>query len=407
MYRRIGRAINDYLLACLGTGPALVFVDDVHWFDEDTIEVVQRLLREANGRLMVVITGRKLPPLNETTTVLQVKPLTKSEADEFVHALHPGLRSKARSEVQKRCDGIPLYIEEVVAKLKDQPSDTRELSEVPDTLYETLFARLQSGRNTLPVVEAAALIGSRFDRGLLRSVVELDAREIDDLLEELTRARVFEPIDNVNWRFHHELLREVAAEISPPTVRRRLHSRIADALVAASADANPEWPLIATHYASAERFDEAADAHQQASADARRRGALNEARAYLKRALENFERSAPGPARDRREIAARLQSGFLASAAQGHSSPEAAAEFERCLQLIGPDPTPELYATLNALWVYYTARGDLRRGTQLAETLRAKLDDDPGAAATMGVLAGFRGDFYAARDTLEQAVTRV
>src|SRR6185503_16021497 len=95
----------------------------------------------------------------------------------------------------------------------------------------------------------------------------------------------------------------------------------------------------------------------------------------------------------------------------GHSSAEAAAEFERCLELIGPDPTPELYATLNALWVYYTARGDLRRGTQLAETLRAKLEDVPGlkrgSAATMGILAGFRGDFRAARDMLEQAVADV
>ena len=58
------------------------------------------------------------------------------------------------------------------------------------------------------------------------------------------------------------------------------------------------------------------------------------------------------------------------------------------------------------MWIYYTARGDLRRGTQLAETLQAKLDDAPGlkrgTAATMGILAGFRGDFRTARETLER-----
>jgi class 3 adenylate cyclase/tetratricopeptide (TPR) repeat protein len=407
LYGRITRAIHDYLLACTGSGPALVVVDDVQWFDEDTMDVVHELLRDNSGRLMVVITGRTLPPLTEMTTVLQVTPLTDSDADKLVQALHPGLKSKARKEIHKRCDGIPLYIEEVVAGLKDQLADAVETSEVPDTLYESLFARMRSGSNTLPLVEAAALIGSRFDRDLLSSVVDLDARDIDELFDELIRVGVFEPVGKNSWRFHHELVREVAAEVSPPTVRRRLHSRIADALVAASADANPEWSLVASHYASADRFDEAAHAHQKASADARRRGALNEARSCLKRALENIARNAPGPARDRHEIAARLQAGFLASAAQGHSSAEAAAEFERCLQLIGPDPTPELYATLNALWVYYTARGDLRRGTQLAETLRAKLEDEPGAAGTMGVLAGFRGDFDTARHTLEQAVARV
>ncbi|MDT5115538.1 MAG: hypothetical protein QOE30_1277 [Mycobacterium sp.] len=411
LYGRIAVAIHDYLLACLGPGPAVVLVDDIHWFDEDTVEVVKTLLGEESGRLMVVITGRKLPPVPDNTAVFELTPLNDEDTDKLVLALHPDLKSEARSEVHKRCDGIPLYIEEVVAKLREQPLDTSQSAQVPDTLYETLFARLRSGKNTLPVVEAAALIGSRFDRALLSSVVDLDKREIDELIEELTRARVFQPIDAGNWRFHHELLREVAAEVSPPTVRRRLHSRIADALVAASADANPEWSLVARHFESAERFDEAANAHQEASVDARRRGALNEARTCLGRALDNIGRIPPSAARDTKEIATRLEAGFLASAAQGHSSTEAAAQFERCLQLIGPDPTPELYATLNALWVYYTARGDLRRGTQLAETLQAKLGDAPGRklgiAATMGVLAGFRGDYGAARNALEQAASAV
>jgi class 3 adenylate cyclase/tetratricopeptide (TPR) repeat protein len=411
LYGRIAEAIHSYLLACVGPGPGLILIDDVHWFDDDTVEVVQALLREQSGRLMVVITGRKLPQLGDTTTVFEVKPLGNADADKLVRALHPLLTAEARSTVQKRCDGIPLYIEEVIAKLKEQPSDLPGPSQVPDTLYETLFARLRSGPNTLPVVGAAALIGSRFDRGLLSAVLDLDLDDVDAVLAELVRGRVLQPVEKDSWRFHHELLREVAAEVSPPTVRRRLHSRIADALVAAAADGDPEWPLVATHYESADRFSEAAHAHERASADARRRGALNEARTYLKRALDNIERSAPGRERDRREIAARLQAGFLASAAQGHASVEAAAEFERCLQLIGPEPTPELYATLNALWIYYTSRGDLRRGTQLAETLRAKLDDPEGlkrgTATNLGILAGFRGDYRAARESLEFAAAGV
>ncbi len=409
---RIAGAIHDYLLACLGSGPSLVFVDDVHWFDEDTVGVIQALLREGGGRLMVVITGRKLPPLPEKTiAVFELSPLSDADADKLVHALHPDLESEERTEVQKRCDGIPLYIEEVVAKLKEQTLDAGLSAQVPDTLYETLFARLRSGERTLPVVEAAALIGSRFDRSLLSAVLDLGEREVDGLLEELMRVRVLEPIDAGNWRFHHELLREVAAEVAPPTVRRRLHSRIADALVAASADANPEWSLVARHYESAERFEEAASAHQRAAADARRRGALNEARTCLNRALDNIGRTAANRARDKREVAVRLEAGLLASVAQGHASTEAAAEFERCLQLIGADPTPELYATLNALWTYYTARGDLRRGIQVGETLRAKLADVPGvnpaSDAIMGILAGFQGDFHSARNTLERAIAGV
>ena len=412
LYAQIAKGIHDYLLACLGSGPGLVLVEDMHWFDEDTIQVVQALLREDLGRLLVVITGRQLPSLAGNTQVFELKPLSDAEADELIVALHPGIGPDARRAVRRRCDGMPLYIEEVVAKLKEQPSDSGESAQVPDTLYETLFARVRSSTNALVVVEAAALIGSLVDGRLLSSVVDLDKRDVDDVLQQLTRGRVLQPVRTDSWRFHHELLREVAAELSPPSLRRRLHSRIGDALVAAAADGAPEWPLVAHHYEKAERFDEAAAAYQKASANARQRGALDEARNHLTRALKDIERLAPSASRDHREVAVRLERGFLASAATGHASAEAAAEFERCLELIGDEPSLELYATFSALWSYYATRGDLRRATQVMEALRMRLGDMPDwyhAAndAAIGSLAVFRGEFHAARATLEAAAAAV
>jgi class 3 adenylate cyclase/tetratricopeptide (TPR) repeat protein len=410
LYEQIASAVKDYLLACLGTGPALVLVEDIHWFDEDTVEVVQALLREDSGRLLVIITGRQVPPLTGAQ-LFDLKALSDAEAHELILALLPQMTPSARRAVQERCDGIPLYIEEVVAKLKGQPSDFAASAEVPDTLYETLVARLRSGRASHLVVEAAALIGSHFDKSLLSYVVELSEREIDDQLEELIRDSVFRPFGKHSLRFHHELLREVAAELSPPSVRRRLHNRIADALVATTADGTPDWPLVAHHYEKAQRFDEAASALQKASAGARQRGALGEARFHLTRALENVERL-PTAASDRREIAIRLERGFLASAATGHASVEAAAEFERCLQLIGDEPSVELFGTFSALWSYYATRGDLRRATQLSEVLRTQYEDSPAwyraaTDSTLGVLATLRGEFHSARASLEATVAAI
>jgi predicted ATPase len=254
LYERIAEGIHSYLLACLGTGPGLVLAEDMHWFDEDTTEVVQALLREDSGRLLVVMTGRQLPSLPPGTEVFDLKPLSDAEADELILALDPEMEPDARRAVQERCDGIPLFIEEVMAKLKEQGSDAAESARVPDTLYEALFARLQSSTEALFVIEAAALIGSRFDRGLLSDVVEMDKHQVDDVLRQLGRGRVFQPAGETSWRFQHELLREVAAELSPPSLRRRLHSRIADALVAAAADGTPEWPLVAHHYGASSAF---------------------------------------------------------------------------------------------------------------------------------------------------------
>ena len=130
-----------------------------------------------------------------------------------------------------------------------------------------------------------------------------------------------------------------------------------------AADGAPEWPLVAHHYEQAERFDEAASAYQKASANARQRGALR-----------NLRSTSPVHWRTQRAACTQscrvigVKSPFGSSAvslrrvAAGHTSTEAAAEFERCLQLInGTGPSLELFGTFSALWSYYTSRGDLSR----------------------------------------------
>ena len=105
------------------------------------------------------------------------------------------------------------------------------------------------------MVEAAAVIGRQIDRGLLCSVLDLSHDDVDDVIDDLEDALVLEQWGTDNWRFRHELLREVAAELVPPTVRRRLHAKVADVL---TAQGEPDWRLVAGHYERAQRFDEAA-----------------------------------------------------------------------------------------------------------------------------------------------------
>lgn len=409
--QKIGAAVRDYLIACMRDGPALLLAEDMHWFDEDTTAVMNSLLgADLGGHVLVVMTGRDQASLPEGPNVeaFCLDPLTDDEADQLIVALHPEMTADARRAVRRRCDGVPLYIEEVVAKLKEQPTDASESKAVPDTLYEALFARLRSSADAVLVGEAAAVVGGRIERGLLLSILDLSASDVDRVLQELTDGRVLEPLDENSWRFRHELLREVAAELSPPSLRRRLHSRVADAL-AAAADGNPDWPLVAQHYERAERYAEAAAAYRQASTDARRRGALGEARTYLAHAIDQVERSAPGPDRDYFEIALRLRRGFLASAAEGVSSPNAAADFERCLQLSSNElRDDEFFSILVALYGYYAMRADLDRVERLLQSVRAGLTGQrewfrPFNDAGFAMVLWYRGDFDSARKQLEAA----
>ena len=401
LYGLIAEAVQTYLLACLGGGAGFVVAEDVHWFDPSTLEVLGSLLDAARGRLLAVITGRPggWLPAGWPVRVFDLVRLTDEQTDALITALDPGLSAEDRAAVADRCDGVPFYIEQVVAGLDE--------AGVPEALYEPLFARLRARANVVPVLEAAAVIGRQMDRGLLCSVVELSGDAVDDVIDELEDALVLEPFGTDGWRFRHELLREVAAELAPPTVRRGLHARVADALVGVGGD--PDWRLVAAHYERADRFDEAASAYQQASADARRRGALAEARTSLSLALAQLDRSRPGPARDRREIALRLERGFLASAAEGGSSRAVGADFERCLQLSGTDlRDDELFVTLGALMNYYIVRADLRRAARVLDSLRAGVEEGrhwfrPAIEMLFGVLAWFRGEFNAADSHLQAA----
>ena len=404
LYELIAEAVQTYLIACLGDAAGLVVAEDVPWFDPSTMEVLGSLLGAGQGRLLVVITGRPggwLPP-GWPVTVFDLTPLSVEQTDELITALYPGLPAQERALVAERCDGVPFYIEQVVAGLSQ--------TGVPEPLYEPLFARLGAGANVVSVVEAAAVIGRQIDRGLLCSVVDPSDDEVNDVIDELVDALVLEPSGTNNWRFRHELLREVAAELAPASVRRGLHAKVADALVGVGG-ADPDWRLVAAHYERAERFDEAASAYRQASTAARLRGALAEARTYLTQALAQLDRTKPGPDRDRHEVALRSRRGLLTSAGEGYQSRDAADDVERCLQLGGTDlRDDELFATLAAVASYYFARADLRRTAQVLESLRVGLGKGrqwfrPAIETLSGAVAWLRGDFDAAVSYLDAATT--
>jgi class 3 adenylate cyclase/tetratricopeptide (TPR) repeat protein len=404
----IAAGVGEYLRACLGGGPALVVAEDVHWFDLWTIDAVGALLCANPRRLLVVLTCRPEGWLPDgwPMKVFDLAPLTDEQTDELIVALEPTLNSWQRAAVHERCDGIPFHIEQVVAGLEGSSGGE---SAVPEALYEPLIARLNASAKAVPVAEAAAIIGRDVDGPLLKAVSALSAEEVDDVIDELEDALVLEPSGVDRWRFRHELLREVAVELAPPSVRRGLHARAADALVAGVAGADPDWRVVAGHYERAQQYDDAASAYQQVAVDAGRRGAFDEARTYLTHALNGLDNTPPGSEHDRRERALRLQRGFFASAAEGTGSRAAAADFERCLQLRGMERDDDFVATLIAVAGYYMSRGDLRRTVKVMESLRDAPDGGrkffrPVVNSCLAILAWLRGELDAGRRGIDKAV---
>ncbi|MDT5149276.1 MAG: hypothetical protein QOI01_1009 [Mycobacterium sp.] len=404
LYHLIAASVQEYLLASLGGGPGLVVAEDVHWFDPSTLEVLGSLLGAADGRLLVVMTARPgaAPDDGWPVKVIKLKALTHKQTDALIVSLNPLLTVGERMAVHHRCDGVPFYVEQLVAGLGGPG--------VPEALYDPLFARLRASANAVPVVEAAGIIGRNVDRVLLGTVCTLSDAEVNEVIDELERALVFEQQGTDGWRFRHELLREVAVELAPPSVRRGLHARVADALVDTGGD--PDWGVVAGHYERADRFGDAAKAYWEASTIARRRGALVEARGYLTRALALLERVAPGTMPNQTETAFRMERGLLFAAADGALSEDAAADFARSVELTEVDRLNEgVLETRLDLVESFVMRADLRGASQLLATLRQDIGIGRSWMQMIvdiwsGVVACLRGTFDSALTQLTAATTR-
>ena len=408
LYELIGATVRQYVLACIGDQAGLVVAEDVHWFDPSTLELLNSLLAAADGRLLLVLTGREGDWLRTDwpVTLFELSPLTDEQSDALINALDPSVTDAQRAAIRSRCDGVPFYIEHVVSATGAEFGVPEAL--VPEALYEPLFAALQQHphADVVPVAEAAAVIGRGGDLALLRSVVGHDAEDVDGVVTELVRARVLERRGTDGWRFRHELLREVASELAPPSLHRDLHARAARALVDAAAAVEPDWRVVASHFEQAQQYDKAVEAYQKASADARRRGAIAEARAYLTNAVNLLARCAAGPERERTEIAIRLERGFLTGSAQGGTTGEAPGDLERCLELAtSGNYDDELFTTLIALVGYYVPRAELSRARELLESLSNRIPRDwhwcaPALAYSLGAVTWLEGDFAAAHKHL-------
>jgi class 3 adenylate cyclase len=408
----VRHAVVAYLVACTRGEPAVVVAEDLHWFDQATRTVLADLRAATPAGLLVVATSREPPASGWEPIALH--PLTPAGCAAFLDAVADHLDERDRRVLATRSGGVPLYLEELVragtGRPNEWPHDVVPVpGSVPKALYEPLVARLYATPASLPVAAAAAAAGQASDRELLAATLALPPAELDAALQALVDARVLEADDGpvCRYTFRHELLREVAYELQPPSWRRKVHDRLCDVL----ARHQPvDWHVLASQFERAERYSEAAGAYRQTAEAARRRGALAEARTHLTRAIE-LVLQLPGDAgRDHREVGLRLRRGFLAMSAEGAASADASADFDRCVELAASDPSGhDMSRTLISVWAYDLSRGELARARRILVTLRGVLDG-PGDAfrpqntAGFGIVDWFAGRFSNALDELTAGV---
>ncbi len=401
-----------------GHATSMLFVDDLHWADQSTIDLLTLIISSPDRSMHLVVTARDdfdPPwPVNRVPR-LQLPPLDHEAMLEIAALLPEGARvsGEDREHLIARSDGIPLFLEELL-RTADAVDRGRVMHrsirfgdhQIPPALLDPLLARLASPQVDLELAQAAATIGREVDRNLLQNVVRADDDEFQSRLDTLVAAGLVEPAGDGVIRFRHEMIREVAYETQKRTALWGNHGTIADELLGGASAVSPRISGEAAHHLErAHRYEEAIEAHLQAAKANQEVGAHAEATQRLTHTLELLDHIPAGDRRLQTELTLREMRSFSAVMAGGYSAPEAAVDYPRCVELCeGLTTTPRIVPSLIRSWSYYAFRGDLVEADRVVDSLIRQSEESgltfPARQIGEGISGFFRGDFGTARRQL-------
>jgi class 3 adenylate cyclase len=260
--------------------PTVVLVEDLHWAEDELLDLLELLLRAVNGPLLLVATAR--PELldqrpgwggaRRAATTIELEPLSAVDTGRMLNDLLASeLPEHVREVIVERGEGNPFFVEELLATLIDRGILARKNGSwtadklppdfaVPDTIQAVLAARI----DLLPAAEKAALqaasvIGRVFWPGPVYELVPEVAPDFRVLEErDFVRRRGGSSIPGeTEFVFKHQLTREVAYGSLPKARRAPLHGAFAGWLERFGAGRDEHAPLLAHHYAEAVRPEDA------------------------------------------------------------------------------------------------------------------------------------------------------
>jgi class 3 adenylate cyclase/predicted ATPase len=383
----------EALLRRLGTlaqrQPLLIVFEDLHWIDPTSLELLNLIVaRIAQWPALLVLSFRPefQPPWTDQAAVsaLSLDRLSPQDAMALVGTLRgnqTALPGDVVDDIVERCNGVPLFLEELTKAVLDEtggPERARALVSavpgampaVPPTLQASLIARLDRlGSVAAEVAQIGAAIGAEFSFALLAAIASRDESELRRALGRLIEAglvleRGASPQTVLS--FKHALLQDAAYATLLREPRRRLHGRVADALLSAAGGTSGTAPeIIAHHLQNADRPREALGYWRQAGEQAVRRAANREAVAHFRRALSLVEAQPETPERWQAELA--ILSGLCPALMNVHgwSAPEIGQTVERAGEVgLRLNSHAALAPIIAGLWLFNIGRGRYDKGDE-------------------------------------------
>ena len=413
--------------------PILLLFEDVHWADATSLDLLD-LAVERVRRLPVLALFTFRPEFEPpwvglpNVSNLTLSRLDSNDVESLVMRVIGGraLPAEVMRQIVAKTDGNPLFAEELTKAVLEAGILVEEAAgyrldgplpplAIPETLQDSLMARLDRLGSVREIGQIGAAIGREFSYSLICELVGLDETALKDALAVLERVGLIfqhgEPPE-ADYSFKHALVRDAAYESMLKSRRHQLHGQIARVLEERFADIVASQPeIVAHHFTEAGLIEPAIDYWLKAGNLALASSANAEAVKHLKRGIELTQSQGPSPERSRKELNLYLALGPAVAATEGDAASETLKVFSYARTLLGDSGT--LTEQMTVLWGAYLAHnmraehsaalGVARRCLELAEHYR-----HPGMAALanqfMGQTLSFMGAFVDARIHLERSL---
>ena len=321
--RLLVQDLADLLVTAHAGAAVLILLEDLHWADELSLDVLGHLAGRLAGKPLLVVGAYRSDELHSGLPMRELRArLLGQRLGEEIRLPRLGLSQTATmasallgrpapaqmvQAIHERSDGIPLHVEEFLAAIGEDALTPHsgvavQSAAVPDTLNDAVLSRARRlAARTREVASAAAVIGRSFGFDLLTAITDSGPDAVAAALRELQGAHFVLPgSDAVSFDFRHALIRDALYADTDLPVRRRLHERVA----LTAAERGYRGAFISAHFEQAGCPGPAYEHAAAAAGEAASMSAHGEALELYRRAVRNL----PGglPVQDRAKLFAAL-----------------------------------------------------------------------------------------------------
>jgi tetratricopeptide (TPR) repeat protein len=413
-------AIIAWLIEVAEQSPVLMAWEDLHWADPTTLETLGMLIEQAPTAAMLVVATYRPEltpawPQRSHMTPITLDRLERPEVETMVSHLAGSrpLPGEVVDHIVAKADGVPLYVEELTkAILGSGVLETRgdayvlngSLAQlhIPETLQDSLMARLDRLPGLREVAQLGAVLGREFAYDMISALAGIEEQMLRSglgqlVVDELLYQRGRPP--RSRYLFKHALIQDAAYQSLLKRTRQQYHQQVAKLLEERFAEVASTQPeLVAHHYTEANCPADAIAYWHKAGAAAASKSANLEAVEQFHRGLALVEALSDTRQRTERELDLQMALGPVLVATKIHSHPDVGRAYARgwelCRQL---GDHSRGFTALRGLQLYHVNRAEMHESQHFAEEAMrvAERLDDParlvGAHMAFGVTLLWQG----------------